>query len=1110
MRLFTILALAACGNLFASIPNNIVRPDFQNSFRPNSNATTSAVVLSNGGIGNGTNTTPPASSQNVLAEFSFGTSFSTYHTPYQGFSDDVLFNGRTLANGTTVPAVYSILYPPGYGTSGGITANRANITSSSAVFRYKWLMYGEDPGNSDPDPPILNIFNESADSNNWFTEADRLVARSQIVVLQEALAYDPLNRKLQSALLDIYYDWAVAEMQFARKKLVSLATVRLGLLTASAFIIDEEIEDFKELVDITEKVLLLYGELFSLEMEGFNPADLFPTGQDPSGGAPFGYFIFQNEVPLRNQTPTQFAPTDGSVVTNVIEPGESNTFSGFKDYRTILTVLGQHIQYQAELGRLRGMRRATTPDGADITLARNGLTASQEGAATMVCLLDRVFAQFDFNDPAFDNTGVRGAKVTATTALNDAAGVRAFINGTSNILGLDPNFLLLLPSEPGNDLFDTYDLLKVKLSEEDGPLQVALEDLGIPTPSNQTPQGARQEYEVFRESVDQVASELAGLEDDFVERFEEITGFPYETEGDQWDGYTPKPLVGSELDTAQRSIASLTRQNVTLGEITLQLLADISKAEEAVTLANNIDDSITGAQSTYETTTSSAWTEIHTWAGAAAGTQAATDVAYNLAGVDGVSSFFSGGANVAAIGVAGAINTVVQTAAATRTSMREQEIDKAAIAFDTTLALAEAPLTVKQAEIEVGGLLREAYANRLEIEDTFTALGQALADRTALLREVKRIEDNLLADRASLAGKFYADPIHYVRAERKILKAHSSFRTAQRWLFFTCRALEYKWQERFAIAGVIGDDTNTSFDIGSILKARNAQELDFIVQKLAEFNLARTGTPVNDTTIISIRDQFLTPNPLDINLDFSPLLVDDGLRYNAQTQSIVDKQTRFRQFLTEYTDASGNIVIPLDTTVLENFGSFFKGADFSDLQNPDSGFYRNKIDWVAVNLIASDGSTPPNINGRTGRITYGGNTFFRTRVPICPDRTPANTVSSSDSFDANKDFGSEFVVQPFRFYQDTNFTGVFELFDVQNVTNMKFAYSADSANNSTVLDRISDERFSFFRRDLKERSVAATRWQLRINANQVDLNNLEDIELIIRHNAFPRPQITCP
>lgn len=1100
------------GSLAAAVPDNVVRPDFQNAHA--SGGADGGVILFNATIAHGLNQVPPSSPLNILPESSFGLPFSTYLTPYSSFSDDVLFHGRTLADGTFVPGVYTKLYPAGYLTDGGVTQNAsqiagANQANNRIAFRYKWLMYGEEPESDDPNPPILNIFEQSATSSGWFTDDDRALARSQIAVLREALAYAPLDRGLQAALLDIYYDWAVAEMQFARRQLVDLSTVRLGLVPVPKFVIDEEIESYKVLVEISRTVLNLYGELFSTTLEGVNPSDFYAdtideTGQDPSGGAPFGYFIFQQEVPKRNQVPTQYATDSG--VQNVLDPGESNTFSGFKDYRSLLTILGQHIQYQADLADLRGRRQADSPDGADITVARQGLTEAQAHANTAV-LLAHLFRRFDFDDNAFNETGVRGAKTLVRTALNDALGVRSFLDGTANALRLDPNFLLLVPPDVGSELFDSYDILRRRLNERDGtfavgPLAKALDALGDPE-NPTTGGGAIQAYGNFRASVGQVQNELNNLESEFAARFVAITGYRYDTERDLWNGVQPKAGAGSELETVERAIQSYITRNERLSELTFLLLDEISKADEAVSIASSIGDRIIGAQSQYESETASAWTEIHVWAGLAAGTQAATETAYELAGVDGAGTLFSGGGNIAAITIAGAINTGIQASAAARTSERTQEIDKAAIAFDTNLALAELPLTVKQAQLELGSLLREAFANRLEIEDNFTALAQALADKMALLNEVQRAQENLKADRAQLAGQFYADPIHFIRSERAILQADAAFRRAQRWVFFTARALEYKWSERFSEADpLIGE----SYDIGSIIKARNAFELETIVQKMSDWDGDRTGTAVYNTTIISMRDQFLTPNPDDVNRTFSTELVDSELRYDPATRTVVDRATRFRQLLNAYRVA-GNLVIPFDTTVLQNFGTFFPGPDFSEPANPDSRFYRNKIEWVAVNIVAKNGVTPPDINGRTGRLTYGGNTFFRTRVPVRPNRTTAPTLTGTEAFNADLDFPGEFIVSPFRFYQDTNFTGVFEVFDVQNVTGMKFAYSKDSANNETVLTRLTAGGFGFMRQELKERSVAATRWQLRIDSGQYTIDQIEDIELVIRHVSYARPQI---
>ena len=630
----------------------------------------------------------------------------------------------------------------------------------------------------------------------------------------------------------------------------------------------------------------------------------------------------------------------------------------------------------------------------------------------------------------------------------------------------------------------------------------AITALGDPT-NTTSGGGAIQAYSQFRASVSQVDSELSNLEDEFKERFVKITGYNYDTGGDQWDGINPKSATGSELATAQLSIDSYKRRNDVLTENTLRLLKDAALAQEAVSLAVGIRSTVTGAQSTYGNSTSGAWDEIHAWAGAAAASQSVTDGAFAATGLDSISKL-TGQAVV--IAVATAVNTGIQTAASTRTSIREQDIDKAAVAFDTNLALAEQPLTVKQAEIEVGALLREAFSNKLEIEDNLTGLAQAEADRNGLLREVQRAQDNLLADRKKLATQYYADPIHFIRSERAILQADAAFRNAQRWVFFTCRALEYKWSERFSIADT---SLGESYDIGTIIKARNAIELKTIVEKMHEWDGNRTGTKIEFPTIISLRDHLLTPNPEDINLKFPKNLVDSGLRYDPATRTVIDKQEHFHRILESYKDADGNIVIPFDTTQLENLGAFFKDPDFSGTGTPDSGFYRNKIDWIAVNIIATDDKaiSPPDFReDRLGRFTYGGNTFFRTRVPVRQDRLTAVTTTSSESYDADEDFGGEYIVAPSRFYQDTSFTGVFSLFEVQATPTTAFAYSNDSAAiDSKILDRLKDTTFPYRRTSLKERSVAATRWELRINSGQVVIANLKDIEIIIQQVAYERP-----
>ena len=1122
---FSLLAfLAIAPAALAQVPQSILRHENENLSGTSIGGTyEGGVIFSAGGnVTNGNNGVIPAGGGMQLRESAFGQPSSAFLTPYDDFPNQVLFGGGLNA----AAAVYPQLYPAGYGTSSGVTGSRSQIVNGGSAFRYKWLMFGQDPGGT---PAILNLFEQTFgdvdDADNpWFNDSDRANARAQIVVLREALSYSPLDRQLHSALLDVYYDLAVAEMQFVRKRQAKLATLRLGLTLdpLKPFIIDQEIETYEKLVEITGGILSDYGELLSFDMEGFEPGDVDPN----SGGAPFGYWLFQREVPRRNQVPTQYATSAGGPVEDVIDPTvPDNTFSGYKDYRTVLTVLGQNIQFRADLARMLGMRRAQ----GDITEGRSQLSTIQGPLASDFDALRHLFAGVDFDDPQFDASGIRGAITLVETAMNSSIGVRGFLNGTSNVLGLDPNFLILLPADPQAGKFDTYDILADKLGEVApngsgrGPLAIALDALlGSSNPSD--PDGAVQAYQTFRESVDQVSEQLAGLEDDFAERLEDITGYTTQERAtdpgifpslpETWDG-TPNPAESSELKTAQTTIDSLKRQTATLGQITLQLLDDVKKANEAVAIADGIDETITGAQASYLGETSSAWTEIHVWAGLAAGAQAVADTAFAVTGAD--APWDKGAA-----GIAGGINAGVQTAAATRTSMREEELDEAAIGFETTLALAEVPLTVKQSELELGALMREAYANRLEIEDNLTSLAQALADKNALIREVDRLTANIDADRSSLASRYFADPIHYVRAERELLKADAEFRRAQRWVFFTARALEYKWQQRFSYADPsLGADG--AWDIGTILKARNATELKTIVQKMAQFDGDRTASPgtlVEDRAYISLRDHVLTPNPDDINLLFNPLPADAGVRFDSDGNRVVTKVERFRTILTELAAATGGgaIEITFDTTKLQNLGGqFFAGPDYSTPTRPTSGLYRDKIEWLAVNIIAEDAPELPSIGvPRSGSMRYGGNTFFRTRVPPCWTRAQGNVISDGSAFDATKDFPGEFIVAPVRFYQDTNFTGIFDVSNEVDMTSVKIAYTGDSAQTNTavlaaiVADLPGAGSSGYRRTDFKERSVAATRWTLRINTGQVDISKLEDIEIIIQHKAYTRPKISCP
>jgi hypothetical protein len=539
----------------------------------------------------------------------------------------------------------------------------------------------------------------------------------------------------------------------------------------------------------------------------------------------------------------------------------------------------------------------------------------------------------------------------------------------------------------------------------------------------------------------------------------------------------------------------------------------LTDAAEAVSNADGIDETITGAEANYLGTTSSAWDNIASSSAAAAVANSLTDGAYAAAQAAPLSGW---------VAFASAANTAVQGATAKQIAQREKEIDNAAISFESKLATAELPLTVQQSKLELGAIQREANALVVEKQDNAAAFGQAIADRTALLREVERLEDYLEDDRALLANSYHADPIHYLRAESALLRADAAFRRAQRWTFFTARALEYKFQEKFSYEDPV---SNELFDLQTIFKSRNANELLDILQKMAAFDQDRgtfEGSQLDRVTL-SMRDNILTPNPDDVNREFGAFPPDKGFRYDPDKKKMAPKQQRFRDIIRakQTTQSPGGGVngrIAIEFSTVLEIGQFFKGPDYTDLNNIVPGLYRDKIVRLAVHFVFENGSmvngslvpSIPGNNGIDGSITYSGNTFFRTRVPPAPDRSAGttgpggNSIPNSDQLRA--DFPGEFIVAPFRYYQDTNFTGIFDVFDKQTAS-AKYAFSTQSVETPEVVDRI-DADTGFQITSFKERSVAATRWVLAIDSNQFVIDDLVDIQIIIDHQAFERPQIT--
>jgi hypothetical protein len=448
-----------------------------------------------------------------------------------------------------------------------------------------------------------------------------------------------------------------------------------------------------------------------------------------------------------------------------------------------------------------------------------------------------------------------------------------------------------------------------------------------------------------------------------------------------------------------------------------------------------------------------------------------------MAGVDGVSTAASAGGTVALIAVSGIVNEVLQGIGAARTKIREQELEYASATYDADLAKLDAESAKLAAQKELNDAEREQIGIALENKDALSIQAQEIARRSNLLRELERIQQQMDAGASSLHDRYYADPVHYLRAQNNMILADEAFREAQRWTFFTLRALEFKWNKDFVISW-LGKD----WDATSIFKLRNFSELQQLVGALEEFNrinlIGFNREPFVD--VISLKKDLLAP--------FAGTGTDNGQRFDTVTREMVSATELFRRKLIRDRDPSGNIVVNLNTFALKkNTGFFFLGPRYNNNGSVlSSGKYLDKIEWVKFNLVTTESAAV-----RDGNLDYGGTCYIRNRVPPCLDLNNSTVLPG------------EYRVFPFFYFYTLDNGATWQTRKTQQDT-VKLVFSATSGEpDPGVINSTLENRF------LKERSVAATDWVLTIPAGNVDISKLEDLEIYIRHLFVSRVTPAC-
>ncbi len=965
----------------------------------------------------------------------------------------------------TIRIAQELLYPSAADNT------RELIAGSDAAFRYKQLLY------NGTGTEVRAEFEWIA---GYFGEAEREVARQGIDILRQALKYSPLNRPLRNALLDAYYDFIVAETQHVKNDLAEVARYRLGLtaIPPGDFIIDHEIAGYLTILDKYGGILDEYGKLFC-DRGGIDVSQVDPTA---TPGIVLGQWIFQQEQPWRNQLAAQYRDAAGNLTT-VPLPGSTpvTLFAGYKDYVALLVVMRDYVQCAAELAKLYGMRcRTAVAPGQkdDKTLAFELIDATNREILLNTSLLHALLPDAIPAESEPDTSGVRAALAGVLASTAELTKMSGFLNSKLNILGFDPDFLALISTfvDAGSQhLWDSYDALR-------GWLDYPNETSSILGRARNAYATAAANYDTYRGNVDQVSNEMSNNENSYAQRYQEICGYLPTEQADPYPSPVPaghyppvnpavppshynNPRAGSELRQVHQSIEQSNAKSAKLAESGAILNDQLKLA--ALRLASSEDRSnrILDATKTYSDVITTERDTITYWNAAQAGTQAAYDMVADLCGVDiGITpdTWVEGGVDMALILAAGAANIAVQTDGELKKGQAEMRLDLAAADFDKSLALADADQNIFQAGEEQRNIERELQSQVMTSQDNGFVRDQEMERVDGLQREMQQLKVLRDQNNSELAGRYYADPIHFLRAQNSMIRADLAFRSAQRWVFLALRALEYKYNQSFVFSD--GSPGSPLWETSSLFKLRNANELEDLLTAMGQFNLANLGKLNGRTMVtekISLKDDF----------------------WGRSYPDPADRLAEFRRRIAAGYDAQrGVYVLALNTLRLTEelaSGSLFSGAEYGlDGSLITPGYYLDKIEWIKVKFVDSSAAGPLT---KTGDLSYGGTCFVR---PACAAPTGGGLQETN-----------ELQSFPFRYFAmgTDPVSGALEAssFAEQRAT-MNFVFW----NQPDKAIQPDDDYAATF---LKERSVAITDLDLTISAGKVNINTLQDVHIYIRH-----------
>lgn len=1026
--------------------------------------------------------TEPSGGGYRLAESSFG-QLAGFTVPYPDFEKVAV-----------VHALKTLYYDKADDTPG--------YEKAKAAFRYKVGLYNRTGG---------KITQNFATMQSEWNEDTRKRALAAAEGIAAPLRYSPGNQGLRNALLDVYYDIATAEVILAKELEADALKASMGLNYTpppGQFVITGEIDRLNQSLTQYQKAAKPYFDLLKDPM-GVGVAI---GGQDLTNQA-FGYQLFREQQPSRSLYATTF--DDAGTLKPVLDQNNDgqpdSLFTGYKDLVLLFEIERDSARVAAKLAKLLALRG----DGDDRNAANRIVDEAQQRGNTH----NQVLVDMSPKDKlaTVDGSGLKEARAGLDQALAGLSGIKSFLGGTANPLGLDPDFLVLVQNETGS----TFDYFKTRLlgNGTDQPFGWAIGD------ALNKYQNAERSYRDFRQYQDRIGEELLSHKRQFADRLRAIIGCPYPDPPDPRSCYhTPENNPGSEIYHRIN--------NIQLAGLRIQ-----KNAQEIKNLENQINNEIErrgrerginnliaqthvrygdrqarlteeigeiNAKQRLADAAAAATTEIITAVGQGATVVAATVATGGAAAVATVATVATGGATPVSTllrATTHVANGLLQANYERQKSGKNAQKERLAAQQSAEIT----GLNDQIGEVNSAALVKNLWLNMstLSLDSTMASisLAQDVGRLQALLDEKSYLEAQWAEANQQLGQRYFADPTHRIIMNNDILSAGQAFDKAQFWLFIIARALEYKWNQadHLTYEGVkttCPDQTSSAtgraegtpeciesdyralnFSANTVFKLRNGRELAEMAKAIQEFDARnQLGSRHGDTFVrFSLREDFLGYRYRDSN--------DSDLYYpDPVTGERVDAMTAFRSYIkniepetpTEWTTDFNEVVRLKFNTAKPNItGTFFSSARWNE-----------KINWVAVSINAE---TPH----RTLAVylEQSGTAFIRNQQhgrvdPAHPDRVTG-----------------EMTVYPVRYWYRPG-TGPLEFLS-------KDAFGAQIDAEIVRDPQVPVE--SLRRRQFHEMSPAVSTWTLDIpligksNEQLLDLDKVNDIEIWFYNYYLDRP-----